>query len=85
MKTKDFKEANKTLTKPQNMTDEECSSLRVFNDGKQCISLWKLTFSERIQVLFFGKIWVGVLSGFTQPPIWLDVNRTVFIKKELSD
>lgn len=78
MKPVKFKEANAELGKPPSMTDDECGSLPVFKDGKQCISLWKLSFKERLQVLFFGKIWLGVISGMTQPPVWLDSSKTVF-------
>jgi hypothetical protein len=81
-----FPEANKNLLKPQDMTDEECSSLWVFSDGEQCISCWKLTFWQRIQALLFGKIWLSVLFGQTQPPVWLDCSKTVFSKpKEKTD
>lgn len=38
-----FPEANKNLTKPDNMTDEECGSLWVYTDSNQCISCWQLT------------------------------------------
>lgn len=38
MKAIKFSQANKNLSKSDSMTDEECSSLWVFTDGKQCIS-----------------------------------------------
>ena len=77
-----FKEANKNLSKPSSMTDEECGPLWVFNDNDQCISCWKLSFKERVKALFFGNIWIGILSGVTQPPIWLDCKKTVFEKQK---
>jgi hypothetical protein len=80
LKPTKFKEANKDLLKPQGMTDEQCGSLPVFTDGNQCISHWQLTWKERFQVLFFGKIWLGVISGQTQPPVWVDSNKNVFGK-----
>lgn len=73
-----FSESNKVLGKPESMKDAECGSLPIFTDGGQCISLWKLTWNERLQILFRGKLWVSVLSGQTQPPIWLDTQKTVF-------
>lgn len=73
-----FKEANKNLAKPQNMTDEECSSLWVYTDGRQCISCWKLSWRQRIKALLFGRVWLSILSGGTQPPVWLDCDKTVF-------
>lgn len=78
MKPIKFKEANKNLQKPSNMTDKECSSLWVFTDNKQCVSCWKLSFTDRLKALVFGKIWIGILTGTTQPPIWADCKKTVF-------
>jgi hypothetical protein len=80
MKPVKFKEANKNLLKPSSMTDEECGALWVFNDNTQCISCWKLSFRQRFLALFFGRIWLSVLSGKTQPPVWLDCKKTVFEK-----
>lgn len=77
-----FKESNRTLRKPDSMTDEECSSLDVFTDGKICISRWQLSIIDRIRLLIHGHIWLGVLSGQTQPPVWLDCRKTVFVKEK---
>lgn len=73
-----FKEANRKLLKPEGMTDEECSALWVYTDGKQCISCWKLSWKQRIKALLFGRVWLSVLYGGTQPPVWLDCDKTVF-------
>lgn len=73
-----FKEANRQLFKPSNMTDAECKSLWAYTDGKQCISCWKLSWKQRLKALLFGKVWLSVLSGSTQPPVWLDCDNTVF-------
>lgn len=73
-----FPEANKNLLKPHNMTDAECSSLWVYTDGMQCISCWKLSWKQRLKALLFGKVWLSVRSGVTQPPVWLDCDKTVF-------
>jgi hypothetical protein len=83
MEPREFKEANKNLLKPEGMT-EECGSLPVFTDGKQCISLWQMTWRERLSALFFGRIWLSVYSGQTQPPVWLSAERQVFkdVKEE---
>lgn len=67
----DFKEGNKILYKPQIMSDEECSPLLVFTDNRECISCWKPSFSEKVKILFNGKVWLGVLSGSTQPPVFI--------------
>ena len=71
MKPIDFPQSTKVLQKPSTMSDKECSSLHVWNDGKQCVSCWKPTFKERINILFGGKVWLGVLSGKTQPPVFV--------------
>lgn len=78
MKAIKFKQANKCLGKPPSMTDAECHSLWVYTDGKQCISCWKLSWKHRLKALLFGRVWVSVLSGTTQPPIWVDCDKTVF-------
>lgn len=80
-----FPEANRNLLKPDNMADDECNSLWVYSDGIQCISCWKLTFVQRIKALLFGRIWLSVLSGQTQPPVWLDCCKTVFMKQNKED
>ena len=75
MKPITFVEHNAVLQKPANMTDKECGSLSVYRDGKQCISCWKMSFKERISALLFGKVWLYVLSGNTQPPVALEVSN----------
>lgn len=71
MKPIDFKQFTKVLQKPSTMTDNECASLHVWSDGKQCVSCWKPTIKERLNILFGGKVWLGVLSGGTQPPVFV--------------
>ena len=83
MKPIKFKEQTTVLSKPAGMTDEECMPLPVFSDGEQCISCWELSFIERLKVLFFGRVWLGLYSGKTQPPVWLNVNKTVFDEAEM--
>lgn len=71
MKPIDFKQSTKVLQRPSTMVESECQSLPVWCDGKQCVSCWKPTFKERLNVLFRGKVWLGVLSGKTQPPVFI--------------
>ena len=85
MKPIEFPEKNRILLKPADMTDKECCSLPVYCDGKQCISLWKLSWKERLQSLFYGRLWVYVLSGNTQPPIAFSTKKTVFENKKAGD
>lgn len=82
MKPIDFPQSTKVLQKPSTMSDNECSSLHVWNDGKQCVSCWKPTFKERMNILFGGKVWLGVLSGKTQPPVFVS-GEMVFEKASL--
>ena len=82
MKPIDFPQSTKVLQKPSTMSDNECSSLHVWNDGKQCVSCWKPTFKERMNILFGGKVWLGVPSGKTQPPVFVS-GEMVFEKAPL--
>ena len=76
----DFKQATKKLGPPAGMTEEECGSLPVFTDGTLCISLWRMTWRERLSALYFGKIWLFVVSGQTQPPVSLMAKNEIFIE-----
>lgn len=77
-----FKESTIELKKPESMTEEECGSLYVHqSDEGTCISCWTVSFWKRVAFLFHGKIWLGVYSENTQPPVWLDCRKTVFINK----
>jgi len=83
MKPINFKEATTELEKPESMTDEECSSLFIHQtEAGTCISCWTVSFWQRVKFLFHGKIWLGVLSGHTQPPVWLDCSSTVFTNQK---
>lgn len=79
MKPIKFDQAMIELKKPASMTDDECGSLHIYqtSDGT-CVSLWTVSFWKRLQFLFHGKIWLGVQSGKTQPPVWLDCTKTIF-------
>jgi len=77
-----FPQAIKNLTRPEGMSEEECGALPVWTDDKQCISLWRMTWRERLSALFFGKVWLSVHSGQTQPPVWLMAAREIFKEVE---
>ena len=82
MKPIDFAQSTKVLQRPSTMAESECQSLPVWNDGKQCVSCWKATFKERLNILLTGKVWLGVLSGKTQPPVFVS-GESVFVKEPL--
>ncbi len=71
MKPIDFPQSTKVLQRPLSMTEDECASLHVWSDGKQCVSCWKPSFIERVKIMFTGKVYLGVLSGKTQPPVFM--------------
>jgi len=82
MKPINFPQSTNVLQKPSEMTDKECLPLPVWNDGKQCISCWKPSFIERVKILFTGKVWLGVMSGTTQPPVFIS-GENVFEKASI--
>jgi len=71
-------EGSTELKKPDSMTDEECSSLWIYQQNNECISLWTAPLIERLKFLLHGHVWIGVVSGKTQPPIWLDCRDDIF-------
>jgi hypothetical protein len=73
-----FPQMTVELQKPEIMTDDECGPLPVFSDGNVCISCWKPSLRERLSILLFGKVWVWVHSGRTQPPIALEGSKEIF-------
>jgi len=60
-----------TLHAPPGMNN--CGALVVHRtaDGKRCISCWRPSWRERLSILFFGRVWVDIFSGSTQPPVAL--------------
>lgn len=54
--------------------------LPIFTDDEQCVSCWKMTLKERIKALVFGKIWVSIKSGNTQPPIWVECSNNEILE-----
>lgn len=78
MKPKYFKQATKELQRPACMTDEECGSLPVYTDGHQCVSCWKPSIRERVRILFGHPVWLGVMSGRTMPPVYVEAGENVF-------
>lgn len=79
-----FKQCTKVLQRPSSMSKEECQSLPVWSDGKQCVSCWKPSLKERLKLIFGGRVWVGVLSGGTQPPIFIS-GENVFYSASIKD
>lgn len=81
MKPTLFPEVNTVLSPPDQTYSKNVSGvgpLPIWSDGEQCVSCWKLSLRDRLSVLIFGKIWAAILSGYTQPPIALSVERKYF-------
>jgi hypothetical protein len=81
MKPIEFLGQTKVLRRPPNMTDEECGSLAILNLDGTCISCWKMSWRERFKAFLTGKIWLGVHSGITQPPVYCAVDKPFKIQK----
>ena len=81
MKAAMFEHSNKTLqpsgqSYSQNVTGVE--PLPIWTNGEQCVSCWRMTWRERLSALVFGRVWIAVLTGETQPPICAEASRSYF-------
>lgn len=76
-----FAESNKVLSKPDEMTDDECGPLCVCQafqgDLPVNISCWKPTKAELTEIISTGRVWVGVI-GPAMPPIWVSGHKPAF-------
>lgn len=76
MEPSTFPEKTRTLQPPPGM--DNCVPLDVYSDGLQCISCWRPTWRERLSVLFFGRVWLQVWFGESQPPVAVSAQRSLF-------
>lgn len=58
--------------------DGPCDGLPIYRDGDAVLSCWKMSWKERLSALVFGRAWLWVHSGQTQPPVSLEATRDVF-------
>jgi hypothetical protein len=72
----EFPQVNKRLGPPKGMSAAQCGTLPVYADGRSCISCWVLS-PEEIEhlVLNGGRIWLGIMSGETQPPVFVSATE----------
>lgn len=84
MKPSRFAESNVTLLDNGYRSDAVASIAKLpsWTDGEMCVSCWRMSWRERLSALFFGKAWVSVLSGSTQPPMYVVVAKTYFVRTE---
>lgn len=85
MKPIEFKHANRVLLPPSkeysgNVTDVD--PLPVWTDDEQCVSCWRMSFRERLSALVFGRVWLALLSGETQPPANISATREYLEEQE---
>ena len=77
MKPSTFFGQTKVLQPPKGR-EKDITTLPVYTDGDLCISCWRPTLRERLSVALFGRVWVSVLGGPTQPPISVWAERAAF-------
>jgi len=77
-----FPEETGVLEKPDGMSSDDCGPLPAFTNGVVCVSRWQASWSERLSILFRGRIWLQVLSGHTQPPVSITIDYPFFVKEE---
>lgn len=74
-----FKGFEKILGAPADWDEKKhrgpCLGLPVLVHDGSVISVWKLTWRERLAILFGRKLVVHVVSGRTQPPIGFTVMK----------
>jgi hypothetical protein len=75
MKPFKFKQCNVTFAKDQ-PEYQQLPALKLDTPQGEVISCWKLSFVERITIIFTGKIWLQLLS-FNKPltPSYITLNR----------
>lgn len=78
MKPITFKYSNRILQPSGQEYSENVTGvvpLSVWTDGEQCVSCWKMSLRERFSALLFGRVWLALLSGQTQPPALVQASR----------
>lgn len=69
---------NKKLTTPEHEDKQRIGELNVFNNGHCTVSCWQLTPQELVDIIQNGgKVYVSVLFGKSQPPIFVGTEDTV--------
>ena len=86
MKPVTFKYSNKVLQPSSQKYSTNVASveaLPIWTDGEQCVSCWKMSLRERLSAILFGRIWLSLLSGETQPPACIQVGKEYLQVKEV--
>ena len=67
----EFSGANRRLLAPEGMDDLSCRTLPIFSNGRSCVSCWELSEDEVAEVVQTKRIFLSVMSGQTQPPVYV--------------
>jgi hypothetical protein len=75
MKPVKFKHQNIVFTKDQ-PGYQPLPALKIDSPNGEVVSCWKLSFKERVKIIFTGRIWLSLIT-FNRPltPSYLAVNR----------
>lgn len=77
MKAVDFSGANTTLGAPEG-SEHNVEAMRVFRNGRVCVSCWQLSEAEVAELARNGgKLFLAAYSGHTQPPVFIGLEDDV--------
>jgi hypothetical protein len=80
-----FDESKHYLSRPKDMTEEQCDPLSVaiatMDEQPVVISCWKLTKEELEEFQKTGRIWL-IICGNTMPPVALTANNPFLEQKD---
>ena len=85
MKPVQFRYSNKILQPSGKQYSGNIASvdpLPIWTDDEQCVSCWQMSLRERLSTLIFGRVWIAVLSGGTQPAVYLTASRSYLQKDD---
>lgn len=63
------------------LTADNCENLLATTTDRGIASCWRLTFKERLQVLFTGKMWLHVATK-QHPPVFLATSTPFYSEGE---
>lgn len=63
--------ANRTLGPPRGMDETQVSRLPIFSNGVTCVSCWQFSDEEIAEIARTKRVFVSILSGQTQPPVFV--------------
>lgn len=74
MKPAPFKEQNYTFK------DSKYEDLPAFISDREVISMWRMTWRERLHCLFRGYLWVSV-ADIAPAPIYITAEKSIFVEE----